>query len=550
MKQARRLFAFVAAIVMAFAVALPAWAEDGEGGETDAATYSITVNNTNQAMSINGKTYTAYKLFDVKYSGSNYSYTISTTNPFYTTEGAKAVLDEYFDFTDIASDPNTKTVTVKLAKQDADKKLSESDARKLADALQPFATGAGAGSDEASNESATITLADPGYYIVTGTVKPTDPENSDKEVVSAVILDNAAPTATVYPKASVPTLDKKITGEHLLDDDGMAATAQVGSTVSFELDSVVPDLTGYSNYTFIIKDTMTSGLTFTDPEGDANNDAVVTINDEVKTSGCTITVSGQVLTVTIPFDVLDAANTGDAIVVTYSAVLNENALTTDYDKNTANLEYSHSPYDGDTNKTPDKEVYVIDVDINVDKVAEEETGEKLSGAKFKVFKGETKPADNAEAWYKWDATNKVVTWVAKADADEFETTNGKFTTAVQGLEAENTGTKYGLLETEAPTGYNLLPNPIIVTLTGAYSESDTARSITVSAENATMNHGTVDLTSDPIEQLVATAQVINNSGTELPSTGGIGTTIFYVVGGVLVAGAAVSLVVRRRTAAE
>ena len=543
------MMALVIAMVMMVAMGITAFADDP-------TTYSITVTNTNTSMSIIGKTYSAYKLFDVTYSGTNYAYSIKTDNPFYSTAAAKAILDTYFDFTD-TSDTTVKTVTVKESKQDATSKtLSAADVRALADALQPYVPSTAAGTATATAETVTINLSEAGYYIVTGTVKPTDPANSDKEVVSAVILDNAAPTATVNPKASVPTLDKKITGEHLLDEAGKAATAEVGKTVSFQIDSNVPDLTGYANYTFTITDTMTSGLTFTDPEGDATNDVVVKINNVDKTSEATIAISGQTLTVTIPYNTLKAATKGQAIVVTYSAVVNSNALTTDYEKNTAKLTYSNSPYPSGqgtpTNDTPEKEVYVIDADINVDKVAGNASGAKLAGAKFQVFKGTEKPADNALAWYKWDATNNKVTWVAKADADVFETNDqGKFQPAVRGLEAEKTGTAYGLLETEAPTGYNLLKDPIIVTLTGAYTENGTTKQATVTAQGATVTNGTVDLTAaQNANQPLATKQVINNSGSELPNTGGIGTTIFYVIGAILVLGAGILLVTRRRMSAN
>ena len=155
-----------------------------------------------------------------------------------------------------------------------------------------------------------------------------------------------------------------------------------------------------------------------------------------------------------------------------------------------NLEYSNNPTTNSTHKTPDKEVYVIDVDINVNKVANSNSGDALKDAEFKVFKGATQPADTAEAWYKWDATNKKVTWVAKANADTFKTgADGKFTPAVQGLEAEKTGTAYGLLETVAPKGYNLLKDPVIVTLTGAYAEGTSGKTATVTASGADVTNG-------------------------------------------------------------
>ena len=534
-----------------------------------AADYSITVTNDNTAMSINGKQYKAYKVFDLTLGDAT---TTGEGDDAVTTYGAYAYSIKNTDWawatltTGATTDATTGIITtkygIKLIPSSSDatnyvvdgETMTEANARSLADALQSVLPATADGtSAAAANEKATIDLTAPGYYAVYGVVIPKDPnQNPAEEIVAAVSLTTTDPTADVKPKASVPTLNKKITGEHVLDEAGKAATAEIGKTVSFQLDSVVPDLTGYSKYTFIIGDTMTSGLTFTDPEGDATNDIVVKINGVDKTSNVTVAVTGQSFTVTIPYDVLNAATKGQPIVVTYSAVVNSTALTTDYEKNTAKLTYSHSPYDDSTNETPEKTVYVIDVDINVNKVANSNSGDTLKDAKFKVFKGSTTPADADLAWYKWDSTKKVVTWVAKADADEFVTgTDGKFTPAVQGLEAEKTGTAYGLLETAAPKGYNLLSDPVIVTLTGSYAESSGAETATVTASGAAVTNGTVTLSAEQnANQPLATATVINNSGTELPSTGGIGTTIFYVVGSILVVAAGVLLITKKRMSRE
>ena len=135
MKTLRKMMALALAMVMVLAMSVSVFASGdtgttgGDGGTTGgdapaAATYSITVTNDNDAMSIIGKTYTAYKLFDVTYDGTNYAYSIKTNNPFYSTAAAKTVLDTYFDFTD-TSDATVKTVTVKTAKQDATTKTLE-----------------------------------------------------------------------------------------------------------------------------------------------------------------------------------------------------------------------------------------------------------------------------------------------------------------------------------------------------------------------------------------------------------------------------------------
>ena len=560
MKKFTKLLGIVLIIALVMSMGIMAFA-DGEGDTpAPAATYSITVSNDNEAMSIIGKTYTAYKLFDVTYSGTNYAYSIKTDNPFYSTAAAKAVLDTYFDFTD-TSDATVKTVTVKTAKQDATTKtLTSDDVRKLADALQPYATGTGAGSVTATTESATINLTEAGYYIVTGTVKPTDPANSDKEVVSAIILDNADPTATVNPKASVPTLDKKITkvqegttviDQAVLDAKGKAAVAKVGSTVSYELDSVVPDLTGYSDYTFTFEDKLTGGLDYVE------DSFALTIKGATENIAPTFAADKKSFTLTIPYATLSKAayTKGDAIVLTYNCTVNDSALTYDFENNTADLVYSKSPYDTTTNKTPEKKTYVIDLNLDVDKVDGADKTKHLEGAEFKLYRevpAATEGAAATKEYYLWDTTNKKVTWTTtEADADVFTTgTDGKLTQQVRGLDKGN----YFLVETKAPTGYNLMKDPVAVVIN--VSEDAAGETVTYTAtyggEAAAMTNGAVDITKQTQEskQPVATGTIENNSGAQLPSTGGIGTTIFYVVGSIMVVAAGVLLVTKKRMSRE
>ncbi|MBQ9063804.1 MAG: isopeptide-forming domain-containing fimbrial protein, partial [Eubacterium sp.] len=394
MKHMKKMMALALAMVMVLAMSMTVFAAEGD--------YKITVTNTNDSVSIDGQTYSAYKLFDLKYNidKTAYSYTIKTDNYFYSTAGAKAVLDKYFTFTASAGDSTVMVVEPKTTGTYYDsttKTISDAGARQLADDLQQYlASATPVKTGTASGETAEITVGEDGYFIVTGSATPKDPKASET-VVSAVILTNAQPTATVAPKVSIPTLDKKITGVtedgSKLDDDGKAAVAKVGAKVSYELDSITPDLRGYTDYTFIISDEISTGLTYDNTSlsslvvkiGGTVVPATATVEDET-VNNYTLAVNGQKFTLTIPFDTLKKYEAGTAIVVTYDAIVNSNALNTDYENNTANLTYSHSPYDNTTNKTPDKETYVIDLNIDVDKVAENATGSKLSGATFKLYK--------------------------------------------------------------------------------------------------------------------------------------------------------------------
>ena len=572
MKKMKKMMALVIAMVMCLAMGVTVFADD--------PTYSITVTNTNDNVTIAGKTYTAYKLFDMTYQGttttgddtSPHAYTISTSNPFYTNADSKAELDKYFSFT--ASDSTVMIVGLRDASGKApgetgyekdNLKYTETAARTLADALEDYLPSTNQGTATVADGAETCTInTNPnaaGYYLVYGTADSADPKSDDTDIVAAIALTSTDPAGLVNPKVDAPPLNKEITAvaegndevdDALLDKDGKAAVAKVGSTVSFKLTSMVPDLRGYDDYTYIISDTMTAGLSFTGTDTkDVINGMVVKIgtttltlnntNDKAKYT-LTHAVDSKSFTLTIPYSTLAEFDKGTDITVEYNATVNSNALTYDYENNTASLKYSSNPYEDETNHTPDKKVYVLDLNLDVLKVDGSNTATTLDGAKFKLYRlasdGTTKE------FYKWDTTNNVVTWVAEANADVFETdTDGNLKQQVRGLDK---GTYY-LLETEAPKGYNLLSEAVEVVISAEEGTDKVTYSATYGGEDATMTNGEVNLATAQAEaQPVATGTIENNSGAELPSTGGIGTTIFYVIGAILVLGAGILLVTRRR----
>ena len=359
----------------------------------------------------------------------------------------------------------------------------------------------------------TINVTGDGYYFVkdTGTIGTDDA--ATKYILK--VVENV----TVAAKAATPTIDKVIVDADSANGGEGKGTAQdVGSVVNFKLTSKVPAMDGYDTYTYIVNDTMSAGLTF-------NNDVTVTIDGATYTD-FTVEQNGQSFTITFNNFIAQKANAGKDIVITYSATINESALTTDKETNTVNLEYSNNPNDSTSKgKTPDKVVYVYDFDIVIDKyTGDETTGTRLAGAKFVLYK----TVDSKNLYYYYNEETDKVEWVEQQSAATEVTTDDNGAAKFQGLDS---GTYY-LHETEAPAGYNLLKNDVPVTITATYGEDG---QITSSSATST-NNG----------QYQQTQKIENKAGATLPSTGGMGTTIFYVLGAILVIVAAVLLVTKKR----
>ena len=517
MKKMKKLISIVLVVMMTLALAIPAFA--------DAATpeYSITLTPQNETVSLKDQTYSAYKLFDVAYPDANtdgapdaesYSYTISTSNPFYTNASAKAEIEKYFTLTKSASDETVYVVTPKV---DSDNKsiYTTVEARKLADALQPYLPTTADGFVTASDaDSATISLSKPGYYLVFG--KAADEEaDSTETVTAAVSLTTAKKDATAFVKADVPEIDKNIVegGELVKGTD-----VNVGDTVTFQLDSKVPDMTGYTTYAFIMHDTMDSGLTLTE------DSFVVTVGGTELTAGTDYKLNtdpGDGHTFDISFLQMITYTKGDKIVVTYDAVLNDGAKATKVEDNKVKLQYSNNPYTDGKGETPEIVVHVYDFEIRVDKI-DGATEAKLEGATFVL-----KNAKGTDGKY-YKANTDDIEWVDDvADATSF-TTDENGCVKFPGLDV---GTYY-LLETEAPEGYNPLSEEIEVVISASYKADGT-----IDSTNTTLESDKIYYVSETVE---------NNTGVILPETGGMGTVLFISIGLILFMGTAIVLVTKKR----
>lgn len=431
MKTMRKLFTVLLALAMTLALAVSAFAAD---------TGSITITNPQ-----GNHTYTAYKIFDVTYSGDNYSYTISDTDAAFST--VKAYADVAANGLNLTAVANTNKYNVSIG--------AGFSAASFAQHLRTNVGSLGTGTDftkvDNTMKASDLTL---GYYFVSGT--------------SGAVCELAtAKDIQIRDKNEVPQIEKTVN-----DDDG---TVEIGQKLTYTITGKVPSTKGYTEFTYQVTDTMTEGLTF-------NEDVKVTIGGTDVTAAATIAnnENGFVASVNMMSyqDQIDKP-----VVITYTATVNEKAIQRDKETNTATLKYSNNPADKDSYDESTVTVDVFSFNIVINKYATGNENTKLEGAKFVLKKGANGP------YYKYDAATKIVSWVdAKADATEVSTdANGA--ARFDGLEA---GT-YSLEETAAPAGYNQLTKDIIIvldktgsaTINGAASTLGDARSLTAGVANST-----------------------------------------------------------------
>lgn len=542
MKATKRIFSVFLTCVLAFTMAF------AMGLTASAADYTITI--TKPAGDID-RTYEAYQIFKGNLDGS----TLSDIEWGAGIDGA-AFLTELKKNASFTSCTDAKTVAEKLASftDDSDEAVAFA---KLAGKFLTTAT--------ASSSTGKITVP-AGYYLLK------DVTTATHDALSLNIL-KVVKDVTVNPKADHPTVDKKI-GTDI--STGVAANeATIGDKVPFVIASKVPQMQGYTKYFFVLNDSMTAGLTY-------NKDVAIKIG--------TTTLAADAYEVT--YD--DTANTmkiviknfiqyksqADAdIVVTYSATLNENAnLTKDGNKNTVKLTYSNNPnvdYTGDNEpdttdpvgETPEHVTVTYSTQLQLTKVDGKDKS-KLEGVEFQITGTSIKTAVSKGHYFKQDAAGtyyqlKDGTFTDTAPAPETESkyvstsvkyaevTDSTEQTKMQKVTASGTTDKNGLITfkglgagtyyiTELKTlgGYNLLTAPIIVEITATPGTTSCTWTAKVNGENATFEDDMVKLT------------VENNKGSVLPITGGIGTTIFYVIGGLLVCGAVVMAITKKKLSVE
>lgn len=448
-------------------------------------TGSITIDN-----AVVGQTYTIYQILDLEsYNKDSGAYAYKAT----------AAWRDFINGADV------KSVYVNVDAQGYVTWVKDADVAAFAKLAQKYAADhniANQGTKTADSTTVEFTNLDLGYYLV------------DSTLGTICSLDTTNPSVTITEKNAAPTNVKEVE-EDSTSKYGTANDADIGQTVNFK--STITAQAGAENYVF--HDKMSAGLQYTGVTGiTLNGNIVDTANYVVKTTDIT---DGCTFEVVFTQAFCDTLKANDKIVISYTAVVTKDAVIGgDGNLNQSQIEYGES---GKTTTTPLSETKTYTWKMDVLKYTMKDNKETpLAGAKFVLYK----TVDGKTLYARADENNKITGWTEnEGDATVFETPdNGQF--SIIGLDA---GTYY-LKEIEAPAGYNMLKDPIEVVITATVDGTTNTRTATV----------TYNKTS------TGTVKVENKTGAELPSTGGIGTTIFYVVGGLLVVAAGVLLVTRKR----
>ena len=503
MKKVKRVLALLAAFALVLAMAVPAFADE--------VTYKITINNS-------VGTYEAYQIFKGDLAGNVLSNIEWGTG---VTEAGKTAFG--------------KMTAAEVAKTLDNETAAKAFATKISGYLDT--TAAVEGKTEITGLSA-------GYYLIKNKTV------NEGEAYTDFILQ-VVNNVKITPKGQKPTLDKQI--KHNESGQwGAVGDNQIGDTVEFRTITTVPNTTGYTKYDYTIYDEMSTGLT-----SKVTNDSGITIKiddgEELGRDYYTVTVdSTNANNFSVKVNILKAIKEGkieegDNLYTYYTGVLNEDANVYDEgnQKNTAYLQYSNNPHDNNTKgETPHVTVYDWTFKMNVQKIDGADKEKELKDAKFVLSKNGTvdlgaidengTPAktDNLiELVY--DPANKTYRVATASDENTTENTTYVMTAGNITIKGLDDAVDYYLYETKAPAGYNRLTEPVKFKITATYNSADSCPAVLTKVGDEAAVTG-------------LKVSVENNAGTTLPSTGGMGTTVFYVVGGGLMAVAVVLLVTKKR----
>ncbi|MDD6512021.1 isopeptide-forming domain-containing fimbrial protein [Sharpea azabuensis] len=494
MKYLHKLLSFIVALTMVFALgSMQATSVSAE----ETKTYNLTLTGTTT-----GHTYEAYQVFTGDLS----------TNA----EGKKVLSNVEWG--------NGVTYTGKESAADVAKALGDG-TMTIAQLIDKLTLTTVAKTVTSAKDSTVIDGLTAGYYLV----KDKDGTQANTSDAYTKFIVQVVGDSEVQIKSDVPTVVKKVkdTNDSTGETSGWQDSADydIGDDVPYQITGTLPDnIADYTTYKYIFTDTMSKGLTF-------NNDATIKIGDTVVTGSFeeAVTKGNDSTVVTWTCNNLKGIqgvtlNKDTKVVVTYSATLNENAVIGSAgNPNTVNLTYSNNPNkngDGETGKTPDDKNIVFTYKTVVNKV-DQDGKTPLKGAGFTLQKK-----------YKENGKTEYIE-VGKINAD-----GEKSTFEFTGLDDGD----YKLIESTTPEGYNTIA-PIEFTISAEHDKESDAPTLISLSGNAT--NGKAEFSADK-DAGSLTTDVVNKKGSTLPETGGMGTTLLYGVGGVLVALAAVYVVYTKK----
>ena len=519
-------------VAMILTMSMTAFASEEAAVTGPAATGTLTVNNT-----VEGKTLDLYQIFTAVNANGSVLYTLNTAyNGFFKTKvtngsnlEGEALSKAAYEYVKNQVGDTGEAETAKIfAKDILSWILSAKDEVKTAiDATV-----------KTVNTSTGTTVIDNmayGYYLVypEGATDTSSAPGSQKYTSIASLVSVTDEHATINMKSNYPTVVKKV-------NDKNADDVNIGDTVTYTLTSKVPDMTGYTSYIFNFKDTLSAGLTFKEITSVTVDKTTITKVDagQEADNTYTLTQDGQNITITMNnFLASNKDKTGKEIKVTYTATLNENAVTGfDANKNSATVEYSNKPGTTDKGESKPSIVDVHTFNFTIFKYYLKDQNKKddktgLANAEFELYKenggvvGEKVNIKKVS-----DGVYRVAT-SEEAAVEGFESdkivsgTDGKV--LVKGLDA---GTYY-LRETTAPEGYNKLQSDITVEIKPVY-DTTTGKLTSYSVDyiyNRKTTTGTAITSKDNSPEVA----VENKAGAQLPSTGSKGALMVTLAGIVL-----------------
>lgn len=478
MKNIRKVSCLVLAIAIIFAMSISAFATEEKG--------SITIENP-----VENQTYDVYLMFELEsYDATSGAYSYKITDAWADFVNSDAIGSQYFTVSTagyVTKIVDTAVDTADLAK--AALAYVASKGISATATITPVKSG-----DVVTAKAEELSL---GYYLV------------DSSLGALCGLTTTKPDATITEKNEAPAIDKLVQ-ENSTSDWGKTNNASIGDTVNFK--TTISAKHGAIGY--VVHDVMSEGLTLL-PDTIAVAGAVKDTDYTVATAlsggdGCTFEI-------TFSQAYLDKITADTDIVITYSAILNENALiSTSANPNKTKLSY------GDESNSETEWSETNTYTYKFDLVKTKNDNKILEGAEFKLYDAQT--GGNEIALVKEaDGTYRVATAAEKVEGFNAAIIEVGHTT-IKGLDSG----VYYLEEITAPTGYNLMKERVEVKIEDANLDAE--------LEGDVWTEGGV--------------QVINQTGAELPSTGGIGTRIFYVVGSIMVIAAAVLLVTKKRMSSK